>query len=52
MLHDRLGDRPDDASSMSGARLLAALLHSDDPTLQAVLATADDLAGLRAATVG
>ena len=52
VLRDRLGDQPDNASSMSGARLLAALVRSDDPTVQAVLATADDLAGLRAATVG
>ncbi len=52
VLRDRLGDQPDDASSMSGARLLAALVRSDDPTVQAVLATADDLAGLRAATAG
>jgi hypothetical protein len=33
---------------MTGARLLVALLRSDDPAARAVLATADSLDGLRA----
>jgi len=54
VLRDRLGEddaqRPDrrDVTGMTGARLLVALLRSDDPAVRAVLATAHDLDGLRA----
>jgi hypothetical protein len=45
-LHDDEGVR-DAAPGMTGPRLLAALLRSDDPVVQAIFATATDLEGLR-----
>ena len=48
VLSDRSDGQAEVATAMSGTRLLAALLRSDDPAVQAVLATADDLAVLRA----
>ena len=55
MLRDQLdaadgGDRAAARSvpGMTGARLLVALTRSDDPAVQAVLATSTGLEGLRA----
>ena len=46
---DRVGeDDRRDVTGMTGARLLVALLRSDDEAVRAVLATAQDLDGLRA----
>ncbi len=50
VLRDRLDDDPaarGGVTGMTGARLLVALTRSDDEVVQAVLATADGLDGLR-----
>jgi hypothetical protein len=50
-MRDRISDDEsvrDAAPGMTGPRLLAALLRSDDPVVLAVFATATDLEGLRA----
>ncbi len=54
VLHDRLADDVGESGgrravpAMTGARLLVALTDSDDEVVRAVLATTDDLDGLRA----
>jgi hypothetical protein len=46
-LRDRFDDTRPETPGLSGARLLVALTRSDDPGVQAVLAGATDLDGLR-----